>query len=374
MKILLTGGGSGGHFYPIIAVTQSLNKIIKEKKLADVELFFMSPQPYDERSLFDNNLKYIKCPAGKMRIYFSLQNFIDYFRTGWGIIYAIWTLFRIYPDVVFGKGGYVSFPALVAARFLRIPVVIHESDSYPGRANMWARKFARRIAVSYPESLQYFPGDKVAYTGNPIRKEIIEVSEGGDAYFGLEKDAPVILVLGGSQGAELINENLIDALPKLIKKFQIIHQTGAANLDIVKATADLVIGTSEFKQRYKPVAYLNNEAMRMAAGAAQLIISRAGSTIFEIALWGIPSILIPITNSNGNHQRKNAYSYARSGAADVIEENNLTGHILYSEVERIMQDKSLHEKMHQAAQAFAKVNAADVIAEEIITIALEHQS
>ncbi|HPN89357.1 MAG TPA: glycosyltransferase, partial [Candidatus Paceibacterota bacterium] len=157
MKILFTGGGTGGHFYPVIAVAEEVKRICTEQKIVAPELYFMSDKPYNERALSDNGLKFVPVQAGKIRRYFSLMNFFDVFKTIFGSIRAIFTLFSIYPDVVFGKGGYASFPGLLAARLLRIPVVIHESDSHPGRVTLWAGKFAKRIAVSYPEAAKYFP-------------------------------------------------------------------------------------------------------------------------------------------------------------------------------------------------------------------------
>lgn len=374
MKILLTGGGSGGHFYPIIAVAQAINKIAKENKLIDVQLYYMAPQPYDAQAVYETKMTFVKSSAGKMRQYFSILNFFDVFRTAWGAWKAIWTIFNIYPDVVFGKGGSVSFPALFAARLFRIPVIIHESDSYPGRTNMWAGKFARRIAVSFPEAAQYFKPDRVAHTGNPVRTDITHPEhEGGKEYFNLEPNVPVVLILGGSQGSQIINENVLDALPTLVNKYQIIHQAGKNNLAVVQETANVVLMNNEHKSRYKLYDHLNNLTMRMAAGAADVIVSRAGSTIFEIALWGVPSLLVPIEKSNGDHQRKNAYGYARTGAALVIEENNLTAHILISEIERVLSNPELKEKMKLAAKGFARPDSAELIAKEILNVALEHE-
>jgi UDP-N-acetylglucosamine--N-acetylmuramyl-(pentapeptide) pyrophosphoryl-undecaprenol N-acetylglucosamine transferase len=141
MKILFTGGGSGGHFYPILSIVDQVRNIAKEKKILDPEIFFMSPDPYEPRALFDRNIKFIKVPAGKKRRYNSILNFFDYFKTGWGIMKSLFNLFLIYPDVVFGKGGYASFPALLSAKILGIPVIIHESDSVPGRVNYCSSKF-----------------------------------------------------------------------------------------------------------------------------------------------------------------------------------------------------------------------------------------
>ena len=149
MKILLTGGGTGGHFYPVIAVAQEIKKITKERKLIRSELYFMSDTPYNKGILFDNGIEFIKVPTGKYRRYFSLLNISDVFKTAWGVVSGLIKVFNIYPDVIFGKGGYASFPALFAGKILGIPVIIHESDSVPGKVNLWAGKFAQKIALSY---------------------------------------------------------------------------------------------------------------------------------------------------------------------------------------------------------------------------------
>ncbi len=374
MKILLTGGGSGGHFYPIIAVTESIREICKERKLLDPNLTFFGPHPYNEQMLFNHQIYFEKVSAGKQRTYRSILNFFDMFKTGWGILVAIWKVFWLYPDVIFSKGGYGSFPIVLAGRILGIPIVIHESDSYPGRVNMWAGKFADRIAISYPEAKKYFPADKVAWTGNPVRKEVALTSEqGAREYLGLEIGVPTILVLGGSLGAKIINDAIIEVLPELVKKYQVIHQTGNDNFSEIKIISDLVLDNSQFKSRYRPFNYLDDLAMRMSAGAADLVITRAGSALFEVSLWKIPSIVIPITNSNGNHQYKNAYTYARAGAGIVIEEANLNQAILMTEIEKIMEDKTLYENMKKSAGEFARPDAARTIAEEIIKTALKHE-
>ena len=193
MKILLAGGGTGGHFYPIIAVAESIKKIVKGEKFVDVEMYFMSPSPYDERLLFENGILFKRSYAGKIRNYFSVKNIFDYVKTAVGVAKAVIDVWSIYPDVVFGKGGYASFPALFAAKLLKIPVVIHESDSKPGRVNAWAGKFAKRIAVSYESAAQYFPEGKVAHTGNPVRPEIMDpITNDHGKFFGLEDNSPAI--------------------------------------------------------------------------------------------------------------------------------------------------------------------------------------
>ena len=374
MKILFTGGGTGGHFYPIIAIAEKVNEIADKEKLLETKLYFMSDAPYDKKSLFENGIIYEEINAGKLRRYFSMKNVLDLFKTFFGIIGAMFKIYSIYPDVIVSKGGYASFPALVAARILRIPVIIHESDSAPGKVNLWASKFAARIAVSYKETAQYFPAEKTAWTGQPIRREIQKpAKEGAYEYLKLDPSVPVIVVLGGSQGAELINNAILEALPELCVHYQIIHQVGSKNIDEIQKRASVILADQPFPQRYQPYGFLNVLAMKMVAGAATLIISRAGSTIFEIASWGVPSLIIPITNSNGDHQRKNAFNYARAGACVVVEEKNLTPNVLSQEIDRLILDAQKMASMKKAALEFARPDAAEKIAREAVDIALGHE-
>jgi UDP-N-acetylglucosamine--N-acetylmuramyl-(pentapeptide) pyrophosphoryl-undecaprenol N-acetylglucosamine transferase len=264
---------------------------------------------------------------------------------------------------------------MFAARFLHIPVIIHESDSAPGRVNKWAGRFAKKIAVSFPEAAEYFPKEKTAWTGQPIRSEIEHGALRKEAleYFKLEEGLPVVVIIGGSQGAELINNTVLNALPRLTKNYQIIHQTGVNNFKIVSGQANVVLADDRYKSRYIPLAFLNSLQLKMAAGAATIIVSRAGSALFEIASWGVPSILVPFSNSNADHSRKNAFNYARAGACSVIEEANMTANILSSEIERILGDQESYERMKQSAKAFSKPGAAEKIARELVDIALSHE-
>jgi len=374
MKILLTGGSTGGHFYPLIAVAESLYDRSNQKKIIKPELWYMDSSKYNPRALFDNDIQYVAVPAGKLRRYFSFLNITDLFKTFTGIILALINMWKIYPDVVFGKGGYSSFPPLLAARILGIPVVIHESDSTPGIVNKWAGKFARRVAVSYPDAAQYFDASKVAHTGNPIRREVrIPLTQEAHAQLGLDPHVPTLLILGGSQGSAIINDVVIDSLPTLVEKYQVIHQTGRNNFAEVTRTAGVVLEGNKNSARYKPLDYLNDLTMRLSAGAADLIVSRAGSTIFEIAAWKKPSIVIPISLAVSHDQTKNAFSYARTGACKVIEEHNLTTHVFIAEIDSLMQNKEEREAMSKHAGTFAHTDSGDKIADVLLEIALEHE-
>lgn len=380
MKIILTGGGTGGHFYPLIAVAREIIKITRERRILEPEIIFASDTPYDKKILDEENIKFLKIPSGKVRRYFSFLNITDVFKTFFGIILGFIKIYFEMPDVIFSKGGYASIPVLISAKIFKIPLIIHESDSVPGKANIFSRNFAKRIAVSFPETADFFQKEKVAFTGNPVRKGVV----GGNYFetkdiFNLESREedkffpPVILVIGGSQGAKKINDVLLEALPELLKNYQVIHQCGEKNFDEVKKISAVVLNDKESKNRYHLYAFLNETEMKNAAFSADIIVSRAGAAaIFEIAAWGKPSILIPITNSAQNHQRKNAWNYGAVGAAEVIEETNFSSHILMSEINNILTDKDKIAKMKAAALKFSKMDAANKIAEEILTLAMEH--
>jgi UDP-N-acetylglucosamine--N-acetylmuramyl-(pentapeptide) pyrophosphoryl-undecaprenol N-acetylglucosamine transferase len=285
----------------------------------------------------------------------------------------------LYPDVVVGKGGYGSVPTLLAARLLRIPIIIHESDAKPGRASLLAAGWAAKIAISFESAADYFPKKvrgKIARTGIPIRKALMRVEpEGARQYLGLEKDVPTVLVLGGSQGSVRINESILSSLPDLVSFANIIHQTGEANLKDVEAISKVMLEKHPHADRYHPLNYLSEMSLQRAAGVADVVVSRAGAgSIAEIGSWKKPAIIIPIPESISHDQRTNAYAYARTGAAIVIEEENLSPHLLVSEVKRIVQDPELAKRMIAGAAGFTDPDAARILAREVLAIALAHES
>ena len=379
MRIVFTGGGTGGHFYPIIAVAEAIHDIQRERKLLEPELYFFGPTAFDERALYENGITFVQTAAGKMRRYFSILNFFDIFKTAWGIIETVFKLYSVYPNVVFSKGGYGSVPTLVAARILNIPVIVHDSDAIPGRATLMSAKSARRVAISFDEAFQYFPENirpKVALTGNPIRRDILNPArEGSFEFLELEHNVPVVLILGGSLGAEAINNTVLEALPELVARYQVIHQTGEAHIKAVTETARIVLEKNERRYHYKPYGYLSPLAMKMAAGAAELVVARAGSgSIAEAAAWGKAAMLIPIPEEVSRDQRANAFAYARTGAAVVIEQTNLTPHLLVAEIDRLFTNPKARTDMADAAKKFAKKDAARVLANAVVDLGLEHES
>lgn len=369
IHILLVGGGTGGHFYPLISIGEALRASSQ-----NIVLYYAGPDVYDADALAAQNIYFVQIPAGKQRRYASLLNFFDIFKTLYGACIAVLKLLSIYPDVIMSKGGYTSVPIILAAKFLRIPIVVHESDSLPGKANKLAARFAETVVVSYPETHELFDNSNVVHLGIPIRSALLAPqSEQPLQAFNIEANHPLILVLGGSQGAERVNELILDSLDELLPSFSIIHQTGKMNFEVCKSSADALILDDTLRSRYHPIAFLEGSELNDAYHLASIIISRAGSnSIFEIALHGKPSILIPIPETISHDQRTNAYTYARSGATTVMEEGSITPSLLRAEIDRIMQNDDIYKEMKDAATAFAKHNAADAIRDILLGIAQKH--
>jgi UDP-N-acetylglucosamine--N-acetylmuramyl-(pentapeptide) pyrophosphoryl-undecaprenol N-acetylglucosamine transferase len=377
MKIVLTGGGSGGHFYPLIAVAEAIEDLCNEKRLVEPQLFYFGPAPFDAVALAEHDIEHRMVGAASVRKD-GHSNPFGFIRAFFASIHAFPQVFSVYPDVVFSTGGYAAFPTLWCARILRIPVVIYDADAKPGRVSLWASKFARWIAVAHPDAATAFPAkvkDRMARTGHPIRKEIeTPAREGGYEFLKLKSDVPTLFIMGGSQGARAINETVLDALPTLLQSYNVVHQTGTNNLTEVTGIASVSLRDSQFKDRYRPFGLLNALALKMSAGISSVILARAGSgTIFELASWGIPAILVPIPLDVSHDQTENAFSYARAGGAIVIEQRNLTPHVLLAEIDRLIGDAALREKMIAAAKNYARPQANRKIAQILLETALEHE-
>ncbi|MEX0917559.1 MAG: UDP-N-acetylglucosamine--N-acetylmuramyl-(pentapeptide) pyrophosphoryl-undecaprenol N-acetylglucosamine transferase [Candidatus Paceibacterota bacterium] len=373
MRIVLVGSGTGGHFYPLIAIAESIRAADRSNN-TDTELFFVGPEPYNQDALDSQRISFVYCPAGKRRLYRSIRNYLDVGKTAFGFFVAFWRLLLLYPDVVMSKGGYTSVPVILAAWLLRIPIVIHESDAVAGRGNKLAAHFARYIAIAHDDAAAFFPKEKVALVGMPIRTSFFVQAKDPYTPLGIPTDRPVVLVTGGSLGAERINNLILNSLDELLPFFTILHQTGPLHEEKIRKSAASLITDPALQSRYVAYGTLPADRMAMALDAAAIVIARAGSgTIFEIALKGKPSILIPIPEDISRDQRSNAYSYARSGAATVIEEQNLTDDLLVSEIRRILEDKTAYQDMQTAARNFTVPDAADKLADTLISIGKEHE-
>lgn len=373
IRILLTGGGTGGHLYPLVAVTQALYRVTAETNRS-FRFWYMGPRHPLNQHLETMGIKMRYVVSSKLRRYFSLANFIDFPKFIFSIIQAIFKLYWIMPDVIFSKGGPGSLAVVLAGRFYRIPVIIHESDAVPGMTNQISGKFAERIGIAFQNAASFFKKqDRIALVGNPVRQELLSglfEKHVAKEYLGFNAKEKLILVLGGSQGSARINEFILENLEELVSESQILHQVGPNNLESFKKESDLALGQigRTAKARYRAVDYLESN-LKHAMSAADLIVSRAGSgAIFEIAAFGKPSILIPLSDAANDHQKINAYEYAGNGAAIVIEESNLLGNIFVTQLRNILNSPERMETMSQAAKSFSKPEAAELLAREIIKI------
>jgi len=366
MRLLFTGGGTGGHIFPIIAVCRELRKLLSGN---EIDFFYLGPadEPELGRILLSQEGFIIKKVfSGKIRRYFSFKNLKDIFKIPVGIFQSLFWLLKIKPDLIFSKGGYGSFPVTISARILNIPVFLHESDIVPGLSNRIASRWAKKIFISFSKT-EYFPPETTTFVGNPIRKEILQGSkEKAQKTFNLTFEKPIILILEGSQGAEVINDFILGILNKALLEFEIIHQCGINHFKKVKTEAQIFV-EKELKKYYHPIDFLKEGELKSALYVSDLIISRAGSgAIFEISAIGKPSILIPLIKSAGNHQAKNAYTYSQAGACEVIEEGNLKPNFFLERIKYIFFHKTELEKMKKAALEFSKPNSARIIARQIL--------
>ncbi len=368
LKILFTGGGTGGHIFPIIAVTREIRRIYPGNS-ENLNLFYLGPE--DEFSsifLSQEGITIRKIITGKLRRYFSFKNIIDIlFKVPLGIFQSFFILLSIKPDIIFSKGGHGALPVTLTAKILRIPVFLHESDIVPGLANRMASKQAKKIFISFPRT-EYFEIADTTLTGNPIRREILEGSvEEAKQIFNLTLKKPVILFLGGSQGAEKINDFVLLALNNLLEKFEIIHQSGTNNQEQVRKESEVII-KEELEEFYHLQSFLDENKLKHAYKAADIIVARAGSgTIFEVSALGKPSILIPLSSSAANHQAKNAYALAEKNACLVIEEDNLTpGFIMGKFNYLFFEQPNELKRIKENALEFSKPEAAKKIAREIL--------
>ena len=363
-RIVLTGGISGGHTFPLIAVARSLRKKFPE----GVEFLFIGSRgSFESDAMGQEEIRTKYVLTGKWRRYFSFQNFIDPFRVPIGFVQALWHLLFFMPDAIFSKGGSASVPVVLAAWVYRIPVLIHDSDAVAGQANRFLARFATRIAVAYPSAHNFFPADKTVLTGNPIREEILLGDMGRFAKeFGLTLDKSIIFVLGGSQGAQVLNEAILRVLPNLLEKnIQVVHQTGAKNYESIIASVE-AYGLKVGESGYVPKAFLSATELADILSVATIVISRAGAgSIAEIAATKKASILVPLEGAANDEQRMNAYDVAEIGGALILEEANLGEHILLEKIEVLLSDAELRKSMGEKIAPFYHADAADAIASGI---------
>ena len=324
-KIVLTGGGTAGHVTPNIALIPKL----KEEGY-DIE-YIGSYDGIEKKLIADTGLKYHGISSGKLRRYFDLKNFTDPFKVIKGFFEALSILKKVKPDVVFSKGGFVTVPVVLAAKLRKIPTIIHESDITPGLANKICIPCAKKVCANFPETLSYLPKEKAVLTGSPIRKELFSGNKiAGLDFCGFSSNKPVIMVIGGSLGSVVLNENIRGILPELLKDFQVVHLCGKDKLD---KSLETLNGYIQFE-------YVKKELSDIMA-CSSLVISRAGANaICELLALKKPNILIPLSAaSSRGDQILNANSFKKQGFSSVILEEDLSKELLLNTIKEVYDNR-----------------------------------
>lgn len=308
-KIIMTGGGTAGHVTPNLALVPSLQEEGFEIK------YIGSKDGIEKEIITSNNIPYYGISSGKLRRYFDIKNFTDPFKVIKGIHEARKILSKEKPDVIFSKGGFVTVPVVIAASMKKIPVIAHESDITPGLANKLASPFCDKLCVTFRESLQFVKNNKGVLTGSPIRKEILSGSKAkGKEICGFKNDKDIILIMGGSLGSKVINDNIRKNIDNILKYNNIIHICGKGNIDESLKKLD----------GYKQFEYVSDELKHLMQ-SADYIISRAGAnSIFEFLALKKPTLLIPLSkNASRGDQILNANSFKKEGFSLVMQEEEL---------------------------------------------------
>jgi len=395
-RIIISGGGTGGHIYPGIAIA---NELLRLKR--DLEIIFIGGKDRLEAKIIPrHNFSFLPISVAGFPRRLTWRWFQVIPKVLLGIIASFILLRRLKPEAVIGTGGYVCGPVLLAAALLRIPTLIQEQNAIPGLTNRILGRLVDEIHVAFEEAAEHFKVDKVRVTGNPIRREIRVLAQRRHTYgearsgtqvplphqmfakFGLESGKKTVFVMGGSQGAHPINVAMIEALNRLAdhkakpdvskangleplpSKLQIIHQTGQDDYELVK---------SEYTKRETNITNLVQpyfENIPEIYALADLMICRTGAmTIAEITAYGLPAILIPYPYSTGDHQLINAQAMANKGAAIIINEAELTGEILAKKLIDLLENEQQLEQMAAASRSLGKPRAAEEIAQAILNLA-----
>lgn len=357
---MLTGGGSGGHLYPAISIAQAL----QASPVSCAPVFIGTRAGLEARVVPGVGFEFHAVSSHKITRPLSPGTALSLAAIVWGTLQAGVLLRRLTPVAVVGTGGYASAGVVLAAAVQGIPALIHEQNSVPGRANRLLARFVRRVALTFPESASFFPAAKTVVTGLPVRPEIGQ----GDRrraceQFGLSPERRTLLVLGGSFGARRLNRAVGEALTFWLNSgLQILHQVGSADWEQYRSSL------REMPAWYHAVPYL--EAMGDAYAATDLVCCRAGaSTLAEMALVGLPALLVPYPHAHADHQMRNAQSVVAAGAATLLPDAALSGARLAGEIDRLIAQPARRAEMARASRALARPGAAAAILEAVWEIA-----
>ncbi|MFA6508249.1 MAG: undecaprenyldiphospho-muramoylpentapeptide beta-N-acetylglucosaminyltransferase [Treponemataceae bacterium] len=355
ITIAFTGGGTGGHIYPGLAVIERLRRKI------NCNVVWLGSNVGMDRSIVEGaGIEFIGIPSGKLRRYFTFRNALDVFKVFFGYIVSRSVLSRIKPALLFSKGGFVSVPPCAAAHGLKIPVFTHESDYSPGLATRLNSRWADTILVAYPQSISALPEavrPRALSIGNPVRSAFKDADpDRGRRFLEVGSDDRILLVLGGSQGAKQVNDLVAANLAQLSEKYVVVHQTGPDQASAGPVSA-----------RYKPYQYIRDELPDVLA-AAELVVGRSGAgTVWESAAAGKPMVLVPLCGSGTRgDQVENADYFQSIGAAISLVGSAATAEAFLSAIMRIADDASLRLSMAAASEQAYGSDAAEAAASLIV--------
>lgn len=361
MRILLAGESTAGNLAPIVSVYEALKTKTKEENIHEtVEFMLISTESDFLRAFVQNtDISFKILNPGqenvKTSLFTSLKNFSR----------IMIDVFNYMPDVIFLKGGFVSLPVAMVGKLFSIPVIMHESDTTPSEIDTFISRFAKRVAISFELTKDLYPAKKVFFSGNPVSPSVaIADYEESKQKFSIEGDKPVIFIMGGSSGAHEINELIMQILPDLLAKYEIIHQCGLADYETIQTRLQQM--NIPLLEDYHLFPFMQ-QSLANAYAACDLVVSRAGAnTVAEIMLVGKPSILIPMPDSESDNQNRNAFFYSEAGAAILVNEKNLKPHLFLDIVNNVFKDKLKIMEMMREARKLAHPEAAAVVADEII--------
>ena len=358
-KIMLCGGGTGGHVFPLVDVARGIKKLDP-----DAKIYFVGPEEFPLTSLRKEGVIVKKIiGAGKLRRYFSLMYIWEIIKLPFAFLYAFFTVLFINPNAVLGKGSYGSVLPVLCAKLLGKKILLHDSDAIPGLANRFLSKFTKNIAVAFENMNRFFPKKNIFLVGNPVRLKYLGITkQEAQDILDFPSDSKVVFISGGSQGAQKINSVILESLDKILEDYDVIWSVGLNNYQsIAEVTKD--------KSHLKLSALLSEKELAAAYTLCDLSIGRAGAgTIFETAAFGKPSILIPLERKGGD-QPFNAMAYADTGASIILNESELASETLIEAINTILSTKAIIEDMKENAQKFARINAGNDIAEILLNFA-----
>ncbi len=379
MKIVITGGGTGGHVAPALAVVDAL-----KAQDPSVDLLYIgSHNGIEARLAGEAGVAFAGIATGKLRRatnplkMLSRRNIVDAFRVPLGLLQAVKAVKKFKPDAVLSTGGYVCVPTVIAAWLLRVPVITHEQTVTVGLANRIAGKFARQIALTFPDSMALLStplARKATVTGNPLRSQLFSGSNENPQRFGfdlVDQHLPFVYVTGGAQGAHVINVAIADCIAELVQYARVLHQCGTNDLEDLRGQRDGLEPQDACRWQIRP--FVERDEIGDAWALADLVVARAGAgTVTEACALGKPAVFIPLEPSSGDEQLKNAQRSANAGGALVLRQADCNGANLLKTVLPLLKSQERRKEMAAANGALATPNAAAELAGMIIKLATTH--